>query len=290
MSVADWFKTFCSNISVSNSSTISGRYKQITKRLNYEYWDTSSDTAHSLYVGSFGRNTGASGISDIDMTFRLPYAQYAKYNGYTSNGQSALLQNVKSAIEKTYSTTHLKADGQVIQIPFTDGLLYEVVPVFDNKDGSFTFPNANNGGSWKTTNPKAEQQAMRTRNTQCNNNLVPLCRMMRKWRSQNNVSISGLLIDTLAYQFIATWPHRDKSYLYYDFMCRDFFLFAANQSKDKTYWQAPGSAQYVWGGGFQAKARKAYNLSVEAISSQTNDNNWTAKSKWRDVFGTSFPA
>lgn len=290
MSVADWFKTFCSNCSVSNATTISSRYKSITRRLNTEYWNNYSDTSNSLYVGSYGRNTAANGISDIDMTFRLPYSQYEKYNNYVSNGQSALLQNVKTAIEKTYSTTNMNADGQVIQVPFSDGIIFEVVPVFDNKDGSFTFPNANNGGSWKTTNPKAEIEAIRARNILCNKNLIPLCRMLRKWKEFNSVSMGGLLIDTLAYQFIGTWRNRDKSYLYYDFMCRDFFEFAANQSKDKSYWIAPGSGQYVWGGGFQAKAKKAHNLSLEAIDSLTNGYQWTARSQWREIFGTSFPS
>jgi hypothetical protein len=57
-----------------------------------------------------------------------------------------------------------------------------VVPVFLNKSGTYTFPDANSGGSWKTTNPKAEIDAIRTRNAGCNYNLVPLCRMMRSWK------------------------------------------------------------------------------------------------------------
>ena len=55
--------------------------------------------------------------------------------------------------------------------------------------------------------------------------------MMRAWKKKMSVPIGGLLIDTLAYQFIVNWKHRTKSFYYYDWMCRDFFAFMANQDK-----------------------------------------------------------
>ena len=94
-----------------------------------------------------------------------------------------------------------------------------------------------------------------TRNTACNGNLIPLCRMMRAWKRQWGVPIGGLLVDTLAYRFINEWAYRGKSYVYYDWMCRDFFNFMREQDKEQTYWKAPGSGQYVYGKGlFQWKA------------------------------------
>ena len=58
MGLADWFKTFCGNIQVQNEAVISLRYKAITKRLNTNYWETTSDTSHSLYVGFSGAILG----------------------------------------------------------------------------------------------------------------------------------------------------------------------------------------------------------------------------------------
>jgi len=292
MGLADWFSTFCANIQVQDSESISIRYKAITRRLNTDFWDTTSDTSHSLYVGSYGRNTAIQGFSDLDMIMQLPYACYERYNAYSGNGQSALIQAVKTSIEKTYPTTSIRADGQVILVPFKDGITFEVVPAFVNKDDSFTYPDANGGGSWKTTNPKPEIEAIRVRNSACNGNLVPLCRMMRAWKGKWDVPISGLLVDALAYQFIEGWQHRDKSYLYYDFMCRDFFRFMADQDKDQEYWKAPGSGQYVYGKGlFQWKATRCYNLSLDAIKHETAEpkEEWSAKQKWREIFGTAYP-
>lgn len=292
MGLADWFSTFCMNIHVQDGGTISLRYKAITQRLNTDFWATTSDTAHSLYVGSYGRNTAIQGFSDLDMIFELPSSLYFQYDAYSGNGQSALLQAVRSSMRKTYSSSDIGADGQVVAISFQDGITFEVVPVFTNQAGSYTYPDSNDGGKWRTTNPRPEIEAIRSRNAACNNNLVPLSRMMRSWKKKWNVPIGGLLVDTLAYQFIENYINRDKSYLYYDFMCRDFFEWMAIQDKEQEYWKAPGSGQHVFGKGlFQYKAKQCYNISIEAITHETANpkQEWSAKQKWREIFGTAFP-
>ena len=293
MGLADWFRTFCGNIQVQNGAAISSRYKAITKRLNTDFWETDSDMSHSLQVGSYGRNTAIHGTSDVDMIFQLPSSVYKQYDDYRGNGQSALLQAVRNSVKKTYSATNIGADGQVILIPFNDGITFELVPGFVNEDDSYTYPDSNGGGSWKKTNPKPEIEAIRTRNSTCNNNLVPLCRMMRSWKKKWSGPLGGLLIDTLAYQFIIDWEYRDKSYLYYDYMCRDFFAYMADQSTDQEYWKAPGSGQWVDGGKgqFQYKAKRCYNVALQAIEHENADpkQERSAKQKWREIFGTSFP-
>jgi hypothetical protein len=208
---------------------------------------------------------------------------------HLGNGQSALLQAIRESIKKTYSITNIKGDGQVVVVSFNDGIKFEVVPAFRQTDGGYTFPDSNSGGSWRVTNPKAEIEALDNVNKSCNGNLVWLCRMMRAWKNTWNVSISGLLIDTLAYQFIQTRWYRDKSFLYYDWLSRDFFYHLSVQNKDQKWWRAPGSTHYAVGQGFQYKAERCYNLSLEAIRHDDNGHSWSARQSWREIYGTNFP-
>lgn len=291
MSISNWFEIFNKNLRMSTDTvdTISYRYKRITKQLNKDFWNSESDTQHSLYVGSYGRGTEIH-TSDIDMIMQLPYDTYVQYNNHQNNGQSALLQAVKTSIEKTYKPTYIKADGQVIKLDFIDGINFEVVPAFLNKDNSYTFPDTNGGGSWKTTNPRPEMDEMTNANNNWNKNLKRLCRMGRAWKETWDVPIGGLLIDTLAYNFLKGYQNKDKSYLYFDFMSRDFFAYMKDQPADRQYWLAVGSNQYVYTkGNFQYKALRCYNLSLEAILKE-KDYPTTAKSKWREIYGTKFPA
>lgn len=291
MSVSDYFSTFCSNLSMDSDtiSKIQNRYHQITKRINIDYWDSESITLHSLYVGSYGRGTEI-WTSDIDIIVELPYATYKKFDAYTTNGQSALLQEVKAVLQKTYSTSHIKGDGQVIGINFSDGINFEIVPAFINAKGSYTYPDTNNGGSWKVTDPKSEIDTMNSRNGETNKNLKRLCRMARAWKQKCNVPMSGILIDTLAYKFIGDWSYKDKSYLYYDYMSRDFFEYLKDLDKDQDYWFAPGSQRRVWKTeNFQSKAKIAYDNALSAITYESNNNAYSSKKKWREIYGTKFP-
>lgn len=184
MSISNWFETFNKNLRIStdNIDAITYRYKRITKQINKDFWYSESETAHSLYVGSYGRDTETH-TSDIDVIVQLPYDIYVRYNNYYGNGQSALLQAVKASIAKTY-TSYMRADGQVIKIDFTDGINFEIVPAFINDDNSYSFPDTNSGGSWKITNPRPEIAAISSLNNTVNKNLKRLCRMARDTSKQ----------------------------------------------------------------------------------------------------------
>lgn len=292
MSVVDLFSIFIKNLEMSSNSieNIRNRYKQITKRINLDYRNSNSDTNYSLYVGSYGRNTEI-WTSDIDIIVILPYEVYARVNKTSGNIQSYLLQEVKNILKKTYPSSFIKADGQVIGINFSDGISFEIVPTFLNCDQiSYTYPDTNNGGSWQVTNPKAEINAMNELNKSTKNNLKFLCRIIRAWKQNCNVDISGILIDTLAYNFIKNWKYNDKSFLYYDFMTRDFFEYLKNLNQSQTYWLAPGSNKKVYkNSNFQSKASTAYQNAIGAIDAMNNKYYFTAKSKWRNIYGTKFP-
>ena len=90
-------------------SLISTRYKTITKAVNGDFWDTNSETAHSRYVGSYGRGT-AIDVSDLDVLVELPNEEYDHFASLTGNGPSRLLQAVKKAIQDTYPRTDVRGD------------------------------------------------------------------------------------------------------------------------------------------------------------------------------------
>jgi len=292
MPVSEYFQEFLSNLRMSKGTinAIQNRYHQITKRINLDYYSSSSETSHSLYVGSYGRGTEIF-ISDIDMIVQLPYKTYKKFDNYNGNGQSAFLQEVKAVMQKTYSTSHTKGDGQVIGIDFNDGIKFEILPSFINEKESYTHADSNNGGSWKVMDPKSEIIAMNAMNTDTNKNLKRLCRMARAWKSNCNVPLNGILIDTLAYKFISNWQNKDKSYLYYDFMSRDFFKYLYDIDRNQNYWHRPGSNKVInKSGDFHYKAKTAHGNALAAIQYETDGKSYSAKQKWREIYGSKFPS
>lgn len=199
-------------ITVDQRSSISKRYKRITRAVNSEFWNSTNEIAHSLYVGSYGRGT-AIDTSDIDMLVELPRDEYNKYDAHKGNGQSRLLQAVKNAILQTYPNSNVHADGQVVVIDFTDGIKFEVLPVFrqldwwGNWNGKYDYPDTNMGGNWLTTDPKIEQEAMKKRNEDSNGLLFDTCRHMRQIRDNyfSSYHLPGIVIDSFVFHYIGGW-------------------------------------------------------------------------------------
>ena len=199
-------------ISLEQRKTISDRYKRITKAINREFWGIDSDTAHSFYVGSYGRGTAVD-TSDIDILVELPRDEYERFDAYQSNGQSRLLQAVKDAILITYPNSDIRPDGQVVKVKFSDGIKFEILPAFQHLDyfgvwnGLYDYPDSNMGGRWLSTNPKAEQEAMKQKNRESNGLLFDTCRHMRQIRDAHFSSyhLPGIVIDSFAFHYIGSW-------------------------------------------------------------------------------------
>ena len=288
MKTSETFQEFLSNIKIpeDKASTISNRYERITKSLNEYYRDTDSKTANSLQVGSYGRYTGIKGISDLDMLYIMPTSKWDDYN--KKGGQSQLLQDTKTAISNTYSSSDIKVDRCVVTVNFSDGTHIDVQPVFEIEDQDYKYPDTYNGGSWKVTKPRKEMDAMKEFQNNKNKNLRRLCKMARAWKSKQGVVMGGLLIDTLAHNFLnSTTDFDDTSFAYYDEMSRDFFKYLYDQPKGQEIYYALGSRQHVKRRkSFRRKAKKAYNLSCDAIAATSEK---TQHNKWRDIYGKDFP-
>jgi hypothetical protein len=284
MSIAEMFSDFLSNLAIQNGETISLRYGELTAALNKFFRDTESKTANSLQVGSFGRGTGINGISDLDMLYIMPKSAWAAYQ---DGGQHKLLRHVRDAIRARYPRTKVRVDRLVVCVTYLD-FHVEVQPVFEQDDGSFKYPDTKKSGSWKITKPREEMEEISKLDTEKNKNLKRLCKMARAWRNKHGLEMGGLLIDTLVYNFLAgTREYDTKSYLYFDWLSRDFFDFLG-KLKDQDYYAAPGSRQRVKVyRKFQAKARKAYQLCIDAIEAQDTKE---VNEKWRKIYGRVFPA
>lgn len=283
MTISEMFTEFLNNLKIDNANQISLRYGEITSSLNKKFRDSESKTSNSLQVGSYGRWTAIKGISDLDMLYIMPKG---KWDTYKNGKQSQLLTDTKGAIKARYPTTDVRVDRLVVTVTYTN-FHVEVQPVFEQDDGSFKYPDTYNGGSWKITKPREEIRAMKEFVDQKNNNLRRLCKMARAWKNKHGVAMGGLLIDTLAYNFLkSTSDYDDRSYLYYDWMSRDFFQYLMDQPNQDHY-KALGSGQNVKvKKKFQKKAEKAYELCLKAIEAGDSDS---ANNKWKKIYGRPFP-
>lgn len=276
------FENFFDSISLDSLSEYQSSIESLTKLLNKKYYDLNSADDHCHVVGSVGRQTAVSETSDLDLLFVLPQEVYTRFNAYDSNGQSALLQEVKKTIKSRYPKTDIKGDGQAVVINFTNRFYsIDLVPAFEQDDGSFKYPDSNDGGSWKKTDPIPEQDACSALFEKTDGDGKRLCNALRVWKNTLGFHFKGLLIDTLVNNF---YNQDDRSGEPYDLLA-DLFEFLSEQDREQSFWHALGSNQQVTnddGGAFVPKAKKAHGKLIDATSSDEKEQALI------DLFGKSF--
>lgn len=283
------FKEFEKNLRTSENDVakINSRVKKITKIINQAYWQNDSVSLHSLLVGSYGRGT-AIHLSDIDLLVELPREQKDRFEQYIGNGQSALLQDIKGKLLEHYSTSTIKGDGQIISIEFSDGICFEILPAFKIKDtDKYEYPDANEGGRWKKTDPKLEQKKLTERNKEYGKAVKKFCRMLRAWNDENNVGLHGIAIDSIVYNFFESWESSKTSYVFFDFISRDFFNFVIKFIANREILFSLDGSYTIEVGTIESKVKNAFEASKRAIASGSDSRE--AEEHWRKIFGKRFP-
>ena len=286
----DIFETLLSNLAVNTADSIAIRRDEITKALNQEFRNLDGSTGYKLMVGSYGRATAIKGISDLDLLYILPAGLKGTYRA--AGGPLKVLRRTRKAIESRYPDTTVYVDRLVVVVEFTN-FTFEVQPVFEiqpaseDENYSYDYPDTYSD-SWKLTKPRDEIAATREENNATQGNLRRLCKLTRAWRNKHGVVLGGLLIDTLAYNYLtSTATHQASTSDLSGEMMRDFLRYLADE-EDHEYYAALGSRQRVKvKKAFQKKAAAGADLCDEAIRAAGARGEYK---KWRAVFGKVSPA
>lgn len=287
MDIAKDFEVFCKEIQLDDDEMNTSKGEIAKKLNNYYYGLENEKKEHIISVGSVGRKTAIKGSSDLDLLFVLPSSIYEKYNSYSGNGQSALLQEVKNSLKNRYPNTDIRGDGQVVVIDFSNYSV-ELVPGFLQENDVFKYPDTNNGGSWKITDPLNEQKACQEANEKSNGIFLDFCHIMRAWKNKQGFEFPGLLIDTLVFNYMDEEDYLDgKEYCDYLEILQGLFDYLKSRDKNQKYWFAPGSNQHVYNKGngrFVKEAKKAAKQIDETLEEDGDIN-----ACLRVILGNTFP-
>lgn len=302
-SVSERFGQFLENITLTVRQRADGqaKHRAVRRCLNSHYWSSSSESEHSMLVGSWGKDTQKRPPRDIDVLHVLPDSVRARLNGlaWGTNKQSYLLQEVKRVLAASYPNTKMRADGQVVVVPFASYQV-EVVPAFEKKSlwdgsstGKYAICDSNDGGSWKTTDPDAEIAHVRSSNETSSGDTRSLIRMMKRWQDHCNVPIKSFVLELLAIDFLDGWKHAGMGLAYYHWMVRDFLAFMKWKATfDSVTVPGTGESIFWFSADWKSKAESAHARAVKACEFEASDklgSDVAAGTEWQKVFGDDMP-
>jgi hypothetical protein len=283
------FEQFARDLALTSLQQRDGLRKRdgVVNCLNREYYGGPSDTNNSFLIGSWGKNTATRPPRDVDVYFVLPAAVYHRFQGNRWNRQSALLQEVKDALGRTYPNTDMRGDGQVVVVKF-ESFNVEVVPAFLLTSGRYWICDTHDGGSYKETDPWAEVGHIEAIDASCNRNLRPLIRMLKAWQSCCTVPIKSFMLELVAADFLQQSPWREKSFFWFDWLTRDFFAYLWHRAN--TFVTVAGTQERVWLGlDWQSRAESAWRRAVKACEFEERNEVMAAGEEWQKIFGTQIP-
>jgi hypothetical protein len=287
--VAGRFNGLLANLRLTAAQNEDGETKHLGVRtcLNICYYGLTSGYSTSMLAGSWGKSTAIRPPRDVDVIFVLPSSVYERFKRRTGNIQSQILQEVKSVLSRTYSTTTMRGDGQVVVIPFVT-FPVELVPAFLSTNKQYCICNTHDGGTFKTIDPDAEIEKVRVADAETKGNARNLIRMLKCWQGYCKLPMKSFCLELLAMDFLSTWQYRESSATYYDWMTRDFFRYLLGKKWSCVY--APGTYESIpLGSDWESKAQSAYDRAAKACNFESQDQDVLAGEEWQKIFGTDIP-
>lgn len=270
-------------------TSIRNRSEKITEIINEVYWTSISKSKHSLFVGSYGRGTAIK-VSDVDLLVVLPDRENERFEQYQDNGQSALLQDVKDKLKHHYSRSTIKGDGQIVSINFHDGISFEILPAFKKESHGYRYSDTHNGGTWKYTNPEEDQKILTCTNKEYNLMVKRTARIIRSWRSTNDVKISGIEVDSVLNTFFLEKILNTVSFSDLDKVINDFFKWLVNKLENKVIlYSLDRSFPLELNSDIKSKLKTAVKRADKALNFQEQGKYSEAEDEWIKIFGDDFP-
>lgn len=293
-STHDWFSRLDRKITAPKSETDKAMERAIdcAWALNEHYYSPGKRLANQMtLLGSLAKGTSRTPMADADVLFHMPAGTYGRFDAYSGNGQSALLQEVRGVLREHYPRTDIRGDGPVVVVAFTSGVNVEVVPgvLFDGVPDALhahcQVPVTRDGGSWEDSEYGAEYEALRRVNEPRQGQIARLIRYMKAWRVAQDVTFKSLVIELMAVDFARTWPTNQSSYTYDDWLVRDFLAYAVDHYY--TTYRMPGTGKqidtgYGWWQAAKDSAESARKACLYGPDSVLYG--WY----WREVFGDGF--
>ena len=275
------FTTFIENITLTQaqSDDAKKKYTGVCEKLYDAYYTGDYDEGKKYLFGSYKTKTNVRPLTsdqDVDVLFKIPQETFDKYEAYESNGQEALLQEVRDILKEKYTTTDkIKAWGKVVLVNFSEGHHnVELLPALELEDNTFKIPNTENGGSWDIFDPRKEVDLFNESNSDTNGLTRDLAKMLKAW-AHNTTSMSYKSCDRMddIITFLSENYSSGKEETSYSKIVFDYYDYMSNHCDEE----------------LKSYIDTALGRARKALEYEDNDQPKEASEEWRKIFGDEFP-
>lgn len=263
------------------------KWRGVVQVLNQLYYKSTSETDHSILLGSWGKRTAIRPPSDVDVMFVLPNEVRSRYkNDSRSSVQSYVLQLIKKRLEPFYPDTTLRGDGPTIALSLA-AMHVEVVPAFafGPTGERFHILHTANGGYYKLVNPREELRNIENSHRRSESCTRDLIRLAKCWRYHCSVPLKSFCLELLAIDFLDQWDKPSPTIDDYPRMMRDFLAYLVKRGDGRV--SVPSADETIWlGDQWVSRAESGCKRAAKALAWKKPEEVDEAVRWWQMVFGT----
>ncbi|TVR95541.1 MAG: hypothetical protein EA406_13790 [Rhodospirillales bacterium] len=251
-----------------------------------------SDRGRAILLGGYAKGTAPRFSAAVDVLLVLPAHLRPDFSaGPTALGRRRrrVIAPVAAVLGERHGGVRIDADGWLVVRPARGSTsaipLVRLRPVFACAEGGFLTP-APDGrqGPWRHLDPAAELANLEAADKATAGKATHLILMLKAWRRAQAVPIQPLALELLAAEFVRAWIYQTQSALFYDWMVRDFFFWAAAQAGRPL--PLPGTGETLASGRAWRDAAEAAHVTAALASDLERDNREAeAAACWRHLFG-----
>jgi hypothetical protein len=285
------FRKFLENIKLTDlqKADAETKIRNVSETLHAKYYPTLTyDGSTKLLIGSYGKHTHIRPPKDIDLLFKMPDSEFARYDALAGNKQSQLLQDIRGVLKDRFSTTEeIKAWGKVILISFAESThTVELLPAWRLPTGEYRIPNTENGGSWDIWNPSAEIKAIHESSVQTKHT-KSLVRMLKAWVRNCGVPLKSFILEILVIDYLRD-TYNNQVNAPYSQLILGFFEYLKSKRHGFVHSLGSGSAISL-GDEWYSRVDSAVSRAQKAMEYEKAKKHRDASLEWQKVFGADFP-
>ena len=267
---------------------LSGDHRELANTRRDDVIGTLKDklTVNEAFAtGSIPRFTALRGSADVDVIVALHYGKHIK-----EKKPSEVLQLVRDSLAEY--RTNVRKNGQAVTLYYKTWPNVDIVPAVQLTDGSgnitrYQIPDSIRE-QWVRSNPKGHGTAVDDRSSVCGANFRKLIKLVKHWNETHGTYLQSYHIEVLALQFFTsllsdiTWD----AFQFLDKLASSLgFALWHDDDQVDVYLSVSDSSE------LQKRANRARDQARAAWHATygTNNDDRTAISYWRQVFGDAFP-
>jgi hypothetical protein len=254
----------------------------------------------SFLTGSYDRWTIVRPPSDIDLFVVLRAQEHADDYFHARGGAQAALERLHARLKRCYPDTPIRKDHPSVRLSFST-VGFDVIPAFNRNGGGFFIPK-HIGEGWIPTDPPNHADRTTAMNGATSKYFIPVVKMFKSWNYAHYRKLSGFHIEMA---LVNAWPRRASvaypkgaTVVYGSYAETVTAVFPCLSAQLAYYTPDPAGLSGNIDEYLSAEDRQLTRNRLSAAGEsaavarrhETRGDHRAAITKWREVFGDTFPA